>query len=66
MKKDAKSGLVTKVAGTGVKFVDEIFKDGICSTCFPLYGDIFIDLDRKRNFLYISDNNRSIKKVDLN
>ncbi len=66
MKKDATSGLVTRVAGTGVKFVDEIFKDSVCATCFPLYGDIFIDLDRKRNFLYISDNNRSIKKVDLN
>ena len=66
MKKDATSGLVTRVAGTGIKFVDEIFKDSVCATCFPLYGDIFIDLDRKRNFLYISDNNRSIKKVDLN
>jgi sugar lactone lactonase YvrE len=66
MKKNALTGLVTRVAGTGIKYLDEVLHDGICATCFPLYGDIFIDLDRKRNFLYISDNNRSIKKVDLN
>jgi hypothetical protein len=53
MKKDAVTGMVTKLAGTGVSESnkDKISATGSCATCVGIYTTAYLSIDQKNNFL---------------
>jgi len=67
MKKDAVTGIVSKLVGTGVSESnkDKISVTGSCATCVGIYTTAHLSIDQKNNFLYVTSNDVNLMKVDL-
>ena len=67
MKKDAVTGMVTKLAGTGVSESnkDKISATGSCATCVGIYTTAYLSIDQKNNLLYATSNDVNLIKLDL-
>jgi len=67
MKKDAVTGIVSKLVGTGVSESnkDKISATGSCATCVGIYTTAHLSIDQKNNFLYVTSNDVNLMKVDL-
>ena len=67
MKKDAVTGIVSKIAGTGVSESnkDKISVTGSCATCVGMYTTGFLSIDQKNNLLYVTTNDVNLLKIDL-
>ena len=67
MKKDAVTGIVSKIAGTGVSESnkDKISATGSCATCVGMYTTGFLSIDQKNNLLYVTTNDVNLLKIDL-
>lgn len=67
MKKDAITGIVSKIAGTGVSESnkDKISVTGSCATCVGMYTTGFLSIDQKNNLLYVTTNDVNLLKIDL-
>ncbi len=68
MKKDAVTGIVTKIAGTGISESNkgQIAATGSCATCVGIYSTAFLSIDQKNNLLYLTSNDINLIKLDLN
>lgn len=68
MKKDAVTGIVSKLAGTGVSESNagKVSATGSCATCVGIFSTANLSIDQKNNFLYITSNDVNLLKLDLN